>query len=73
MTEVKNSTDSGSETVSTYDIPNLHPQLTLSRSIANFIQRTPPGAAIPSISALFIVIILSIVIPILFSPCKTSQ
>ena len=54
------------------NIPNTQPKIKLSKSLVDLIQRTPPGAAIPSIAALFIVIILSIIVPILFSPCKSS-
>lgn len=50
---------------------NKTPSISRSKSIIDLIQRAP-GTAISSIAALFIVIILSIVIPLLFAPCKSS-
>lgn len=48
------------------------PRMSYSRSLYNLAAKSP-AAAISSIAALFIVIILSITIPVMFSPCKSSQ
>lgn len=46
------------------------PQLPVSRSFVHDLLSKSPGTAITSIVALFVLIILSIVVPTLFSPCN---
>ena len=58
-----------------FDIKNLNPTIHISKSVYEklfeLVQKSP-AAAITSICVLFIVVILSIVIPTMFSPCKSS-
>lgn len=51
---------------------NLNPNLPVSKSLLEIASRSPT-AAISSIAALFITIILSIVIPLMFTPCKNES
>lgn len=51
---------------------NLNPSLPVSKSLLEIASRSPT-AAISSVAALFITIILSIVIPLMFSPCKNDS
>lgn len=59
------------EKIDLKEVVNTNPTLHLSKSLYEIASKSPT-AAISSIAALFIVIILSIVIPVLFSPCKSS-
>ena len=51
---------------------NINPSLPVSKSLLEIAARSPT-AAISSVAALFIVVILSIVIPVMFSPCQNQS
>lgn len=60
----------------TVELENSNPQIKLSKSFYQSlydIASKSPAAAISSICALFITVILAIVIPVLFAPCKNSS
>lgn len=59
------------ESIELKEVLNTAPTVRLSKSLYEIASKSP-AATISSIAALFIVIILSIVIPTLFSPCKSS-
>lgn len=59
------------EAIDLKEVVNKNPTLHLSKSLYEIASKSP-AATISSIAALFIVVILSIVIPSIFSPCKSS-